>query len=221
MTRSVAFGDAPVRYALSPLWGDADAQVEQTIAVMCRYAVEDSSSPLIQEDAQAALALGGGDPLLGVWKLCKERFRFQQDATTAEGTSLPRETKDSIIEVVIRPVDLSLMWRRALQPVEDCDGYSTYAASLLYALKVPCFFCAVAVDPLDPNQYSHVYVVAYTDDGGRLAIDASHGKYCGWEVPNPYNKRKEWKVEYSPVVMWIVMAAAVGTLAWAWMKGNN
>jgi len=219
VTRSDVFGGQEVRYSLSNLWGGPDEQVEQTIAKMLQYAVEDSKTPEIREDARVALELGGGDPVLGVWKLCKQRFRFQQDVDTVRGTGLSQRVKDRIIEVIIRPLDLSLMYRRSLQPVEDCDGYTGYMASLLLALGVACNFCAVACDPGDPSQYTHVYVVVYRD-GARIAVDASHGKWCGWEVPNPYGKRKEWEVQEVPVVGYLLLAALVGALVWGCLKGE-
>jgi hypothetical protein len=219
MTVSKAFGDVPVAYTLTQVSDWPDARVADTIRVMCQYAVEDSQSALIQEDAQSAVALGGGDPLLGVWKLCKERFRFTQDVEMSEGTDLPQQVKNDIVEVIIRPVDLSKMWRMSLQPVEDCDGYATYAACLLLALGVPCYFCTVAVDPRIPDEYSHVYLVAYRN-GDRIAVDASHGKYCGWECPNPFGKRREWAVEFSPLVGYALLALAMGALVWFAAKGN-
>ena len=212
-----AFGDVPVSYTLTPMSVDADTRVSQTIAVMSRYAVEDSVSPEVWEDAQSATALGGGDPIFGVWKLCKERFRFVNDHVLSDDADLPQEIKGTIVEVLIRPRDVSKMWRMNMQPLEDCDGYSTYAASLLLALGIPCYFCTVAVDPSVPDEYSHVYLVAY-DRGGRIAIDASHGEYCGWECPNPFGKRKEWFVEHVPLTGYFLLAGCVALLAWA-MKG--
>lgn len=217
-TTSSAFGGVPVSYALTPVSENADERVSQTIAVMCRYAVEDSSCPEVQEDAQSALALGGGDPIYGVWRFCKERFRFTQDADLTSGTSLDNSVKESIVEVLIRPRDIARMFREGLQAVEDCDGYSTYAASLLLALGVQPYFCTVAVDPSVPSEYSHVYVVAHRR-GERIAIDSSHGEYCGWECPNPFGKRREWQVTHAPVLGYMLLGAALSFL-WFAAKGS-
>ena len=214
VTSSVSFGALPVAYSLTPLSGWGDERVADTVAVMNRYAVEDAATPEIQQDAQEALALGGGDPLLGVWKLAKGRVRFQQDADTAAGTVGVQQDGVDIVEVVIRPVDLSRMYRRGLQPVEDCDGFSGYVAAMLTALGVPCAFCTVAVDPTDSSQYSHVYVVAYPQTGGRVAIDASHGEFCGWECPNPFGKRREWPVGKVGLTGLLVLAGVLAGLVY-------
>jgi hypothetical protein len=213
VTKSRAFGDVPVAYSLTDVSDWPDQRVADTITVMCQYAVEDAGDALVQEDAQSALALGGGDPLLGVWKLCKERFLFLQDEELSEGTDLPEVVKAGVVEVLIRPRDVARMWRLGMQPLEDCDGYSTFAACLLLALGIPCAFCTVAVDPRDPTEYSHVYLVAYSN-GERMAIDASHGKYAGWECPNPFGKRREWNVEYVPWGGFVLGALALAVLAW-------
>jgi hypothetical protein len=207
-----------VPYSLTSLSGWPDERVAQTIAVMTQYAVEDSAAPEVQQDAAEALRLGDGDPVLGVWKLCKQRFKFQQDAQTSDETDLPEDVKNNIVEVVIRPLDLSLMYRQQLQPVEDCDGYSTYAASLLLALGVQCSFCTVAVDERDPSEYSHVYLVTYRN-GDRIAVDASHGAYCGWECPNPFGKRAEWPVR-SISKIWLIASIAALSL-FAFWKGRG
>jgi hypothetical protein len=73
-----------------------------------------------------------------------------------------------------------------------------YVAALCESAGIPCGFVTVAADPADPSQYSHVYAVAYPkDEFGRrvrVPIDASHGEYAGWEVPDRFNKRKEWMI---------------------------
>lgn len=213
VTYHPAFGDYPVQYRLSPISGWPDERVADTIAYMTKYAVEDSTNPLIQEDAAEALELGGGDPLLGVFNICKSRFKFQEDSQTAGATPVADET---VVEVLIRPADLAMMWRRHLQPIEDCDGYSAYAASLLLALNVPCSFCTVAVDPTEPSEYSHVYVVTYPQNK-RVALDCSHGKYVGWECPNPFGKRREWSVS-SSLNPWFLLAA-LAALSYVAVKG--
>jgi hypothetical protein len=208
------FGREPVRYRLDSLSEDPDEQVADTIGRMIEYACEDSSKPEIQEDAQLALQLGGGDPLLGVYRLVSSRFRFQNDDVTA--SYLPASFgKFDIVEVLIRPVDVALMWRRNLQPVDDCDGYHSYASSLLLALGVPCSYCTVAADLQEPDRFSHVYLVAYPE-GVRTPIDCSHGKYVGWEVPDVagvMKRRKEWPVRSSGLLNALLVVAGLVLLA--------
>ncbi len=219
ITMHPAFGDNAVEYSLQSLSGWPDERVAQTVSIMTQYAVEDAKTPEIQEDAQTALALGGGDPLVGVWRLAKERFAFQEDTDTAG--PVKGLTADNIVEVIIRPVDLSRMYRRSLQPVEDCDGYSGYIASLLTALSIPCSFCTVAVDPTSPSEYSHVYVVSYKNND-RVAIDASHGPYPGWECPNPFGKRREWVVEkVHPFIQWAIAGSLAALVLWMFNNGGK
>ena len=207
LTTHPAFGSHTVRYSLRGLSDDADTRVAQTIDVMREYAIADA--PALSRDADEALRAGQGDAVRGVFALCKRRFQFQDDMLTAGGVpDLDTLTRESIVETIIRPVDLSLMWQSGLQPVEDCDGYSTYAASLLTHLNVPCAFVTVAVDPRAPDEYSHVYLAVYPN-GERVPFDASHGPYVGWEVPNPYGKRREWPLSVQRFD-WLVALSAVG-----------
>ncbi|MES2124071.1 MAG: hypothetical protein V4503_05225, partial [Gemmatimonadota bacterium] len=55
---------------------------------------------------------------------------------------------------------------------------------------IPCKFCTVAASEIAPDQYSHVYTVAYPN-GERVPMDTSHGKYFGWQAPNWF-RRQEW-----------------------------
>jgi len=186
-----------VRYESEEMPEDADAQVERTIARMCQYALEDSQTFLIRQDSQVALRYGGGNPLEGVFHLVKGRMKFQQDVDTA--AHLPNIDPDEVVEVLIRPVDVALAHREMGGVIEDCDGYSMYCASLLLALGIPCCYATVAADNEDTSRYSHVYVVAYPTINGqvyRVPMDTSHGQYPGWEVPNEFDKLREWPVDY-------------------------
>lgn len=69
------------------------------------------------------------------------------------------------------------------EPMGDCDCYCMLLATLLTIKGVPCSF-AVISQPDSPDSFSHVYVVAYPDYLNRVALDASHGQYVGWEYPN-------------------------------------
>ena len=180
-----------VRYSLEQLPDDMEGQVAHTIGLMRSYALEDAVSPAIQADLYAALgekasALPQQDVAARVFDYVKRRIRFVQDERLAspwlvEGTD--------VIEVLVRPIDLSM---QTAPRVGDCDDFSTYAASLLTAAAVDNSFVTVAADASAPGQFSHVYVAAYPD-GVRLPLDTSHGDYAGWETMN-YSRRKEWPV---------------------------
>ena len=58
-----------------------------------------------------------------------------------------------------------------------------------------------------------MYVVAYAD-GKRTAIDASHGKFCGWEAPDA-GRYTEWPLlggGYSAAAVLGFIIAVVGVL---------
>ena len=100
--------------------------------------------------------------------------------------------------------------------IGDCDDFSMYLAALLTANGIACSFITVAADGHAPDQYSHVYVVAYPD-GERVACDASHGKYPGWEVPNAFGKIREWECADNGGG-WLGMVAGVGlVIAGGWL----
>jgi hypothetical protein len=90
-----------------------------------------------------------------------------------------------------------------------------YVAALLAAAGIPCAFVTVAADPLDPAHFTHVYVAAYPAPGVRVAMDASHGDYAGWECPNRYGRRVEWPLgessqgEYVTLGIMLLIAGAV------------
>ncbi len=173
---------------------DAQGQVECTIAKMMRFAREDAGNPHIQRDAQAALGVGRGNPVAGVHQYVRSRMSFVQDEkTTAPFQGLLKSPDDYFVEALTRPSDLSQVIQANGGASGDCDDFSTYAASLLVALGVPCAFCTVAASAASPTDYSHVYVVAYVD-GVRMPVDCSHGAVVGWEAPNMFDRRREWPV---------------------------
>lgn len=147
-------------------------------------------------------------------------IRFQRDEATGEGIgALSFGENDPLIEVIVRPLDMA-RYVDGRVAVGDCDDFSMYCAALLESQGVPCAFVTVAADGRDPNQYSHVYVAAYPKDWNgnrvRVALDASHGEYAGWEVPNKYGKRAEWPVEGGLGVIGTFVASLAAT--WVALK---
>lgn len=187
------FGGCAVKFDVRALPNDPDGQVQRTINLMRHYAIEDAKHPFIQEDARRAAASDPSNPLRGVWNYVKSNFQFSNDVERAR--VIPVNDPSDIIEVIVRPVDASTFIRTGARNQEDCDGYSTYLASLLIALGYRPAFVTVAGDPQVPNDYTHVYVAAYGPEGLRTSMDASHGKYFGWEAPEHQITRKtEWPV---------------------------
>jgi len=69
------------------------------------------------------------------------------------------------------------------QPKGDCAVFTCLVCALLECLQVPWEICTVAVNPRQPEIFSHVYARAVMPNGVCIPLDASHGKYPGWEVP--------------------------------------
>lgn len=202
-----------VNYSTMQLSNDPDTQVIQTVSVMRQFVCIDSETQEVKEDALEALRLGGGDPLLGVFHYTKQSITFVQDVDALKPI---RPNKADDIEALIRPVDISLMKRRGIKPIGDCDDFSMYCSCLLRVLGIDSSFRVVAADPEVPNQYSHIYVVAHCN-GQDVPMDCSHGESLGWEAPNSFGKQQTYLVNRSSFNFsgfnmwgWIAFAAGVG-----------
>lgn len=202
-----------VNYTFEPMSDDPDAQVDQTIDRLIANLNADVGHPAIQEMAARALDAGSGDPIAGVWAEVKPHIAFRQDFDIAQDLQTPDQRKSTVVETIIRPVDQALLILTKGKGVEDCDGFTGYAACLLYALGVPVSFVTVNADSDVPRQFSHIYIAAYPP-GGRIALDFSHGPYPGWECPN-MGRVKEWPVETSLIKAAWWPLITIGMAWWA------
>lgn len=228
--KSAELGD--VRYTVHRMPECPDAQVAMTISLMWRRVLQDSQHPAfrvwaerIVEDCHSQV-----EKCAAIWQHVKHNIRFQNDEVTAGHTDVPVDP-DNVVETIIRPLDM-MGYVKTGVAVGDCDDFSSYAAALLTANGIECQFATVGADGRDPNQYTHVYVVAYPlcepragilanpFNKSRVPVDASHGQYCGWEVPNNYGKFREWGP--GDQMQWVANMAWLGLgvgLMWAVMKG--
>lgn len=188
-----------VKYRVENLAFEPDTQVGQTLRLMLERAAQDSSDPWFKQRAQGLA--GEGSEKSKAYNLYQHAWRksghirFQRDEIT--GAGIGGYPEDEVVEVSIRPIDMAKYVDEG-KAIGDCDDFSTYLAALLKANGIACSFVTVGADERVPDQFSHVYVVAYpVDEWGqreRLPLDASHGEYPGWEVPNQFGKYKEWPV---------------------------
>jgi hypothetical protein len=210
------FGQS-VPYRFDSLPSSADSQVEQTIQKMLGYIRKDAASDLIADECAKALQLGNGDPIAGTWKRIKGAMKFQSDEVTAGQLNAEPEKTADTIEVLIRPVDQSLMIRLRGVGIEDCDGFEMFAACLFLRFGIPCSLVTVAASGEDPSRFSHVYLAAYPEgfSGPRIPLDFSHGEYPGWECPN-HGRIKEWPVQVTAGEQFSKVALALGLLGAAY-----
>lgn len=118
--------------------------------------------------------------------ICR-RIRFKTDEST-----LVEMGRSPDQELLIAPY-LLLQWRAG-----DCDDFCMLSCAMLTCAGIASSICAIKADSEQPWRFSHVYAVAYLEDGSRMAVDTAaaaqgHGGRCGWEAPYAY-QRTEWPV---------------------------
>jgi hypothetical protein len=168
---------------------DSDQATAQTIARMADLIRESCADPLMQQVAANAWRTWGGgatDPrgiAWGCWWACKHMMVFVQDAPALARMFGPHDA----LELLVSPAAMI----RCRQMEGDCDDFTMMVCALLACLGVPFEILTVAASPQDPSRFSHVYARAVMTDGSRISMDASHGKYPGWEVP----KQRQFRVQ--------------------------
>jgi hypothetical protein len=214
-----------VNYSVQSVPEDAAGQAAAVIGIMTDYALQDAASPEIIQDLQTISSHPQRDYtdvspeearqliwIDSVWWHVRTRIRkFVSDEQSAAPIQ-PQYGDQPIVETLIRPRDMALYCSQG-NCQGDCDDYAMYVACLLVALGIRCSFVTVAADASDADWFSHVYVAAYTPAGTRVALDASHGSYPGWEVAN-YWKQEEWPVTARARFLPYIVAAAL--VVWIW-----
>jgi predicted transglutaminase-like cysteine proteinase len=128
------------------------------------------------------------DLVRAIYWWVKNRVKFRED-----GDILTREMewRDPYQELLISPEILIGM----PQAQGDCDDFSMLLAALLVAARIPVWFVAVAVDEREPWRWSHIYCKVFLKDEGRfVTLDASHGKFPGWETERTKYRVMKWRV---------------------------
>lgn len=159
----------------------SDLQTAETVGQMVRHVGGSLHHPAIRQAVRDAdldvPGLPARERAERVFWWVKRHVRFRED---------PLED-----ELLIAPEALLAM----PEPAGDCDDFSMLVAALLVAAGVQASFVTVAADQDDRSRFSHVYAVAWVEDG-RLPLDASHGPFPGWEAEwqQPVYRRREWPV---------------------------
>jgi hypothetical protein len=208
-----------VSYEFVRLPDTPDGQVRSTIRYIREFVRTDSETPLVREYARRMVALGEGNPNLGLWRLIKPLIRFKQDEQIAADLAADDRRKLDSIEVLIRPIDqLALIAMKGLG-VGDCDCFHLTGCALLASLGIPSSLVTVSAHPRRPNEFTHVYMASYWN-AERFALDLSHGEYPGWECPN-LGRIEEWPMLQSPTeraLEFLIPAALVVGAALAFKK---
>jgi hypothetical protein len=181
-------GQVPIQRFQASLT-DSDLATVQTVRAMCEHIRACASDIAVQAAVDQAIqqfwALPGlrKDSVSAVmanacWWWAKHRLHFVQDEE-----QIRRRLNESYqLELLVTPSVLV----RMTQPEGDCDDYTMLLASFLTVLRVPWRIVVVAASPEDPSVFSHVFLVAVLGDGTLYALDASHGAFPGWRVPDEH-----------------------------------
>jgi hypothetical protein len=162
-----------------------DLATVQTVRAMCGHIRACAADPVVLACAQQALqqfgGLGAGLPREiaaadACWWWVKHRVRFVQDDDAIQALLNERYQ----LELLVTPSVLVRMAR----PGGDCDDFSMLLACLLTCLGMRWRIVVVAASPSEPEVFSHVFVAAVLADGSLYPLDASHGRYPGWHVPD-------------------------------------
>lgn len=223
--RHPQFGNVQAEYTRVDAPDGSNEEVYATLRLMEQYAVEDSRSATVKRDAQQVrgMAAAMGEPLAyAVWRFVRGKVKFVRDEElSGPGSGLTANGDLPIIEILIRPVDMS--GGGVDRRLGDCDDYSMWAASILEALGVEWTFVVMAGDDRDPSRFSHVYVAAM-EGGKRIAVDASHGAYPGWESPNYLGLRAEYRngsVVGSGVSGLLGAGLLAAAVVWGWLANKR
>lgn len=172
--------------------GDTDGATEQTVQKMCEYIRWGAADPRVQAAAAYArkyFAMGRSDQAMLAWAVfwyVKHCVKFRND----EATLFRLGEKDQQ-DLLIAPAVLV----RMAKPSEDCDGFTMLSCAMLCYLGVPVLIVTVAVDPSDPERWSHVFPIA-VPDRRIMPVDASNGVGPGWMVPREHISRfQAWNLD--------------------------
>lgn len=158
---------------------DSDEATAQTVRFMAQLVKHSQSDPIIQQAWKDAWSrfngIAFGDEAVCCWWYAKYLVKF------VHHQELLRDWMFSLddLQLLISPEALLKM----KFPKGDCAIFTTLIQAMLRLRGIGYETVTVAVNPMAPELYGHVYPYAIRPDGTRIALDASHGKYPGWEVP--------------------------------------
>lgn len=120
------------------------------------------------------------------WWWCRHYLRFKHHGSMFEAWSSDLGDPRTKLQLLIAPDVLVRMKRME----GDCAIYTMMLCSMIEALGLRWEIVTAAVDRLQPEIFSHVWARVVLP-GGSESLDASHGKYPGWQVPK-YDLHRIW-----------------------------
>jgi hypothetical protein len=175
-------GSPPVTLQRQPAGHlDNDQATAATIQAMCRLIHGAAADPYFAQCARAVpsrwclpATTGARAVAAGDWAFAKHFLKFVQDAALCQILAGEGDALEGLFD--------PRLLIRSVQPAGDCDDYTMFLCALLECQGIQWEIVTVAADRSEPGRWSHVYPRAVVG-GRRLALDASHGKAPGWEVP--------------------------------------
>jgi hypothetical protein len=181
---------------------DPDTATAQTIAIMCGHVRKASSDEVVKQTAgraaQQFAGLAGTDGqdayslVTAAFWWCKVFVKFVHHELIIR----QHLGEAGHLQGLISPEILV----RMQQPEGDCAIFTECVCAFLRVFGISYEIITVAVNPQEPESFSHVYLYAVLPDGTRMPIDASHGGYPGWQVPSSHvSRRQVWDAAGNPI----------------------
>lgn len=173
---------------------DPTEATAETVLYMCELIDDSLADGIVQQATLDAdrFRQFAASPWASIWWWAKHHVVFvHHQKLLVAWLGAPDE-----LQLLIRPDALLKM----AQPKGDCAVFTTLICAMLDCAGLPWEICTVAVDPRQPGIYSHVYPRVILSDGRRIPLDASHGKWPGWEVPAQHVSAKQvWNSDGEPI----------------------
>jgi len=170
---------------------DPDTATQQTVQEMCRQIHQAAGDPMVQRAARLAMAFAGGPANVSAidacWWWVKHALRFKHHGGMFEAWSSDLGDPSNKLQLLIAPDVLVRMSRME----GDCAIYTMMLCAMLESLGIQWEIVTAAVDARQPEIFGHVWPRAVLPGGNRESLDASHGRYPGWQVPS-YDLHRVW-----------------------------
>ena len=173
---------------------DTEALTELTLRRMSELVQRDLSHPCLAEWTSTIKLNTPGlrqrDLIHTTWRLIRGSVRYVDDSELVLGWHKQSVAEAMDCEVLVSPARLVSM----AIPSGDCDDFAMLGKCLLKRVGVESVWVTIKGNPYEPSEWSHVYLSAWDGEKDEwLSFDGSHGKYCGWETENQWEKR-EWDI---------------------------